>query len=121
MSRNFYAFNPGTPPLTLTVQFLRRGRVPTTSVTIPPLQTFVSADPLGLFTPRVTNGPGFLEFTWSSPSGAVPVIGGESGIYTGGNALPHVGQTIPATMVVQDPSRTRVATPPPLFHILLVS
>jgi PKD repeat protein len=117
MSRNFYAFNPGTTPLTLTVQFLRHGRVPTQSVTIPPLQTFVSADPLGLFTPRVTNGPGFLEFTWSSPSGAVPVIGGESGIYTGGNALPDVGQTIAATMVVQDPSRSVVAGQPPLYLI----
>jgi len=117
VSRNFYAFNPGTTPLTLTVQFLRRGRVPTQSVTIPPLQTFVSADPLGLFTPRVSNGPGFLEFTWSSPSGAVPVIGGESGIYTGGNALPDVGQTIAATMVVQDPGRSVFASQPPLYLI----
>jgi PKD repeat protein len=116
MSRNFYAFNPGTTPMTLTVQFLRRGDVPTQSIVIPPLQTFVATDPLGLFTPRVRNGPGFLEFTWSSPTGAVPVLGGESGIYTGGNAEPDLGQTIAATMVVQDPSQASASQPP--LHLI---
>jgi PKD repeat protein len=116
MSRDFYAFNPGTTPLTLTVQFLRRGNVPTQSIVILPMQTFVSTDPLGLFKPRVSNGPGFLGFTWSSATGTVPVIGGGSGVYTGGNVLPDVGQTIAATMVVQDPSKSDAGQAP--LHLI---